>query len=405
MKLLQLIDLRYGLFMGSFGGVFQTVELLLKKLEWKETRKSLIAGALAGLSLLCLKKEDRPSIMLYALVRSGESFVAALDMQNRFPAAISKFQHYDTLLMCLTAGQILYTYVHKPATLNSTYYNFLLKFGAKDVRAIKVVADKYNGQPPDVGLITELCSDRGIPLDHCLRDGGQRVNICRVIHPHQTCERHALSFSTSGFVRSLFLYAPLQTVIVAVFVVLRWRGGRHLNPLQMAGKTLLAICRSAAFLSLYCTIAWYVGVCSRGIIPALTPHINRLSLCLAGLSVLLEMKSRRMELALYCLPRALESAFNELHEVGLVRTVRHGELGLFCLAAALLTYCHQMYPESFKPSIRGMLQFFWGQPKTALLPAPRKVSLTTAAVRDNRSRISEEERATLPKATSFSHFF
>ena len=49
---------------------------------------------------------------------------------------------------------------------------------------------------------------------------------------------------------------------------------------------------------------------------------------MGGLSVLLEAKSRRIELAMYCAPRALESFWNSLAKRGLVRNIPYARIAL-----------------------------------------------------------------------------
>jgi hypothetical protein len=68
-------------------------------------------------------------------------------------------------------------------------------------------------------------------------------------------------------------------------------------------RAALGMLRSSAFLALYCTLAWR-GLCA-GVNGAgrTTGAVITLSCWTGGLATLVEKKSRRMELALYCISR------------------------------------------------------------------------------------------------------
>ncbi len=51
--------------------------------------------------------------------------------QHVFPTWVTRFRYWDVVLMCVTASQILYSYVGRPTTLNKQYYSFLVDVSAK----------------------------------------------------------------------------------------------------------------------------------------------------------------------------------------------------------------------------------------------------------------------------------
>lgn len=76
---------------------------------------------------------------------------------------------------------------------------------------------------------------------------------------------------------------------------------------------------------------------------------------LAGTSVIFEAKDRRLEMALYCLTRAIECAWNELVYYGYVKNIRNGEAIYFSLAMAVLCSLYHNDPETIPPSFRTLL--------------------------------------------------
>lgn len=81
---------------------------------------------------------------------------------------------------------------------------------------------------------------------------------------------------------------------------------------------------------------------------------------LSGSTVLLETKSRRIELALYCLPRALESFWNLGVLRGHFRSIRNGEVLLFMIAMGTLMTVYQHEPDVIPRSYEGILVRFFG---------------------------------------------
>jgi hypothetical protein len=68
-------------------------------------------------------------------------------------------------------------------------------------------------------------------------------------------------------------------------------------------KVTLGVLRSSLFLSLYCTLAWRGACAGFNAAGRSTGAVIASSCWVAGLAVLVEKRSRRMELALYCLSR------------------------------------------------------------------------------------------------------
>lgn len=80
-----------------------------------------------------------------------------------------------------------------------------------------------------------------------------------------------------------------------------------------------------------------------------------------GLALLFEHRARRLELALYCAPRALESAWVELEWHGYVKSIPHADLLLFCVAAAAIVYCHDHRRDAVRGTVRTALNWLWNE--------------------------------------------
>jgi len=180
----------------------------------------LLAGAISGTSLLFIHPSERTTFALYGLTRAGEFFFRALAHTNKLPEWMTKFKHYDLLIMCLSACQILYCYVGHREALSPSYRNFLDKFGAKDVRVLNALEDKYRGWPLKVEDIKAFCVSQVFVVLSLLLFFVSRIEDadsesdqglspmypfeiedkfgCRMLHPRQACLEHTISFWIQG---------------------------------------------------------------------------------------------------------------------------------------------------------------------------------------------------------------
>jgi hypothetical protein len=105
--------LRYGLFVGTYAGVFCTVDETIAAIggcrrtaRWR----SLVAGAVAGPSLLITGRKTRhTSMAIYILLRAAV-LAARCGIKNERAGSLCRplsWKHGDTFLMCLSSSQIL----------------------------------------------------------------------------------------------------------------------------------------------------------------------------------------------------------------------------------------------------------------------------------------------------------
>jgi hypothetical protein len=108
-------------------------------------------------------------------------------------------------------------------------------------------------------------------------------------------------------------------------------------------KVALGALRSSAFLSLYVDLAWR-GACFGWNVAGGTSVMALITTCwVAGLATFVEKKSRRMELALYCLSRSLEAFSLTLIHNGYInkkRIPRRLDVLLFSAATACICHCY-----------------------------------------------------------------
>lgn len=93
---------------------------------------------------------------------------------------------------------------------------------------------------------------------------------------------------------------------------------------------------------------------------------------LAALSVLLEKKSRRSELALYVLPRAGDSLWYILVNRHLLPSIKNAEVALFCACMGGIMYYLDHEPDTMAPFLRGLIRRFLASRISNPSPSPNR---------------------------------
>ena len=137
----------------------------------------------------------------------------------------------------------------------------------------------------------------------------------------------------------------------------RWQKN---HPLSFVTDILLSTGRSASFLATFIGLVWSMVCLTRNTLKTDSVLGPFLGSAACGFSLLIEKKSRRMELALYCVPRALYSAGLKQVKAGRVPVIPHFDVLLFCMSSALLLYCYDYEPQSVRGSIRSFMRWYFG---------------------------------------------
>ncbi|CAM6129357.1 unnamed protein product [Calypogeia fissa] len=423
--------LRYGLFVGTFAGSFCTVDETIAAIGGgRRTAKwrALVAGAVAGPSLLLTGSEMRHTSMAIYIFMRASVLAARCGIKGKRWGSICwplTWKHGDTFLMCLSSSQILYAWIMYPKSLPSSYISFLNKHGGKDtsiIHGVKALALK-KGLPENLSAVTQHYHSRGVNVDLT-----SDIKLpCQIIHGGQGCEEHFLSFIKDSYLRSLPVYLPVYLVPALIVhrqglfarqakpkIKTNWQGrdgelgyaldvkgdsltlldllNWRLWPLPLLSKTLLGTARSSLFLATYCASAWLwtcwlfrgVGQCNPFLVAAGTFP--------TGLAVLLEKKSRRMELALYCFSRAIESfgicaSDSSLLKQRQLRIPNRVDVVLFSIATSIIMHCYAEERDVFRSKYLNVLDWVFGIPDPKKSATPSKVESGDVAVDEKSIKI------------------
>ncbi|KAJ4796535.1 transmembrane protein [Rhynchospora pubera] len=358
---------RYGMFLGTFAGTFASVDELIAAI-WGHKRtakwRSLLAGLVAGPSMLLTgPNTQHTSLALYILVRSAVLAARCGIKSKKFGKYCKPltWSHGDVFLMCLASSQILSSYILKPDSLPSSYRSFLNKQGGKAPIILQGVKDIACGRPfSNLGAVKGYYNSLGVDVT---LDPNMKVP-CKIIHGNQSCSGHVLSFFVQAYGRAVPVYLPVY-LIPALIV---HRKGLLKRPYTILGKTIKGIGRSSLFLSVYCSSAWVWTCFLFRIFQRCNIPMVALGTFPTGLALLIEKKSRRIEISLYCLSRAIESFFTCMSDAGLcppASKLKRSDVVVFSIATAVIMHCYAQERDVFRSKYLNVLDWVFGIPPPA----------------------------------------
>ncbi|XP_068642928.1 uncharacterized protein [Aristolochia californica] len=358
--------LRYGLFLGTFAGTFVAVDECVVALRGDhETAgwRALLAGAIAGPSMLLTGPHTQhTSLAVYILMRAAVLASRCGIKSKRFGSMCKPltWSHGDTFLMCLSSSQILSAYILKQDSLPSSYKSFLNKHGGKDMAILQGIKDIATGTPfTNLEGIEKYYKRTGVDIK---LDPAMKVP-CSIVHGNQSCTGHILSFLLQAYKRALPVYLPVY-LIPALIV---HRQDLLKQPSRILGKGLIGTAKSSLFLSVYCSTAWMWTCLFFRIFKRCNIPMVAMGTFPTGLALLIEKKTRRIEISLYCFARALESFFTCIVDAGYfpqVKRLKRADVVIFSISTAIIMHCYAQEREVFRSKYLNVLDWVFGVPPT-----------------------------------------
>ncbi|KAI9632051.1 uncharacterized protein MKK02DRAFT_21065 [Dioszegia hungarica] len=327
--------------------------------EGERRWQAAVAGAVGSLGLLWETKARRRGVAQQMFVRGlqGSYNQYAPKMGVRIP-------HGDVLLFGLCCGQIMFAWLLSPETIPREYNKWILsafrgpecavlanrtavRQGIIEPAHIQMALDHKHVTPGNTVRLRRF-------LEMAKEGQGWKVPAtipCEILHP-----------ATDGCVENNFkrffevfrFMVPAYSALHLIPTLVLRRQSLQRDPLRILLRVVLGITRSCSFLggfvfiyhALFClrsqTIlqGWSPKWAERGLRRKETFWGIGFATCA---SLFLEDKKRRAELAMYVLPRALESAWSTLRKRAYVPIVPFGEtiLGAAAMAMVMDAYKHQ----------------------------------------------------------------
>ncbi|KAK3033212.1 hypothetical protein RJ639_033092 [Escallonia herrerae] len=249
---------------------------------------------------------------------------------------------------------VMYAFVMRPESLPQSYQDFIQKTGPVAQPVYKAVRECCRGSPVDVASLSAYLANKG-DFSSVKLEEFPSIIPCSVIHPEtHSCLAHTGYATSATFKKTYPLYFSLTFV---PFVVLRLQKFMD-APARTCWHAVTGAVRSTTFLSSFVGIFQAVICLHRKVASKDHKLVYWFSGGIAALSVLLEKKARRKELALYVLPRAGESLWYILVNRHLLPDIRNAEVALFCACMGGLMYYLEHEPDTMAPFLRGLIRRF-----------------------------------------------
>ena len=151
-------------------------------------------------------------------------------------------------------------------------------------------------------------------------------------------------------------YIPIHLIPAAIYK----RKKLTTQPLQVLKSVIKNIILSSMWISVYVSFFWWLLCKLRNYRRSTDYWTNIIATFFAGFAVIFEPAGRRAELALYLLPRFLESLFNAMEKRGYVKSVANGEVLVFAFAMSILMFFYQTDDKSIKRTYLSLFKKYWG---------------------------------------------
>ncbi|KAJ6875952.1 hypothetical protein NC652_035353 [Populus alba x Populus x berolinensis] len=248
----------------------------------------------------------------------------------------------------------MYAFIMRPESLPKAYQDFIQKTGPVAAPVYKAVKETCRGGPVDVASLSAFLSRRG-KMDSVKLEEFPSIIPCSVVHPGtNSCLAQNANAASATFRKTFPLYFSLTFVPYVVLHLQKFMDA----PARTCWLALRDAVRSTTFLSAFVGIFQGVICLHRKI----STRDHKLVYWIAGgisaLSVLLEKKSRRAELALYVLPRAGDSLWYILVNRHVLPNIKNAEVALFCACMGGVMYYLEHEPDTMAPFLRGLIRRF-----------------------------------------------
>ncbi|CAO3613074.1 unnamed protein product [Cunninghamella blakesleeana] len=317
-------------------------------------------------------------LTFFVLVRALDVFshraYHSKSITDRVPSWIMKYG--NVIVFTIACTEIMFSWFYEPERLPRGYSKWITNLAEMDVRlleALRLIRNKtwlYGKDTGVNGLLGDLCVDIGLPYELGASTRGRIP--CTVVHGGNTwgCEANALIRFTKGFIKVFSLYF---TVHFTPHLIFR-RDKLVQDPIGSAINILKASARSSAFIATFIALIWYSVCLTRTRIGHQILRVNQTILddtlapligcMMCGLSLLIENKHRRGEMALYVVPRALFSLTERIVEPWFVKGRKWEPkvaeaVETMAFAASMTTLISAMYNDRnmVRSSVKGLLNW------------------------------------------------
>ncbi|KAF7318048.1 hypothetical protein HMN09_00312500 [Mycena chlorophos] len=359
-------------------------QLILGKQHSRRWHAALAGAVAGGLAVMCEKQGRRAMYAQQLFVRGLQGFYN--NYSERWGIHVP---HGASIVFALSVGQIMFAFFLRPDTLPKWYNDWIQMASHSTAEGFS-----FNRQLVQDGIFDISALDKLIARPNTTTSNRAALQVLRerIISGDPTVPRYlpceGLHQMTDGCVdigiRRFFVVGRWMLPVYAALhfvpsIALRWKMFRA-DPLRVLLHAGIGSLKSSAFLGAFvsiCQAVWCIKhnlhqhIMSSPALQRLIPKpfidmlVSRYSWWFAGLmtglSLFFEDERRRGELAMYTLPKALESLWVVARGRGLVgKTGNWGESALAAFGSGMVMMIYQHDPEHLSSLVRRLLYQFVG---------------------------------------------
>ncbi|KAI8908767.1 hypothetical protein DFJ77DRAFT_473245 [Powellomyces hirtus] len=352
---------QFAYFLGSFAAIWKGVNSVLRLVRngTDDKLNGFIAGACAGLALGFEDKERRISIAQQMLVRGLRGVFHGMKTRNIF-----HLPHGESLVFALASAQIMYAYALHPTTIPKAFYTFIRKTGPLSEPVLNFVRANVRNLPFDpeagVAVVQKLGGTSHAVATVANLGHAPAIIPCEILHPWtDSCSTNGAMIFMKVFKKIIPVYASLMVVPM---VLLKMKDVIR-RPVPLLRHALFNATRSSVFLSVF--VAGYQQLACRYrdlISHTILSRDSKLAYWFFGFfasaSIFIEQRKRRTELAMYVLPRGIDSFYKILRNRDLAPRIKYFEIFMFSMGMGIIISFFQTEPEAISGLLYKALRRF-----------------------------------------------
>jgi len=370
--------IRLGMFVGSFSGIYHLLCLYFSYVRskrenttfkpnknYKHTQgvdrrskiETYIAGVVAaGVSVSFLSHDNRRTLALYSMARAFQSLFYSAEQRGIWKSTLPIIplpfglsldvhdilkKHLDSIVFAVSSAQIMFSYVMRPQTLPSSYWNFIVRTGPIPAKILAAARHAANGDYP-IPL-------EKLGLNEQQLDPRAPIVPCSVLHPsNDSCVMFSVNVLESTVQKSWLMYLSLNAFS---YIILGF--GRFMrNPINCTFRGLLSSARSTFFLAVFVAAYQAVICCQRKVVSKDHKSIYWFAGLISSAAIFIEKKARREELGLYVFPRAIDSIWLAAD----IKALPKAETFIYALSMGVLVYFYEYSPSCLASMIQSVFK-------------------------------------------------
>ncbi|CAG8695527.1 19049_t:CDS:2 [Gigaspora margarita] len=334
-----------------------------------------LAGLFAGPSLLFDKDQPRRIfISTSILCKSLQTIYYTLRQNGVIP--IMPWWWGSWLIFPISSAQLIYTYLVHPDVFPDNYSKFITSrsttyvqqrpsdlpesspwpSGREIVDQIAIIASlnyPHFHSPKLHGINDPALPDTLKPIQPILEIAhpAHTKMLCAVLHPEDlSCLSTYSKFIAKEGITALKFMTFVH--LISLFYKSRDLVKRfNVASIQILSRAIPPIFKGATFITMAIATAWALLCGFQKILPNKFMPVTRIYAngFIAGLWILVENPSRRLDIGLYSLRLSIESFWKLLVKNGKARNVRNGEVIYFSFAMACIMAIYKTQPNNITP--------------------------------------------------------